>query len=235
MTYNDLMDLNLYERHNCLTFLSYKTKYNIEKYKYPFPLNRLTAMTFRIKDDLRAAIKEILKLEQEKLTKPNHTKEQLENMLYEDLRNVRRNLRKIKVVQMEKALPETIEQAKIYVKENTNEFLEPQDLMVITDYEGRQMFGEDYDSYTNEELLKMGYQRELTSQLYSASLDERRLKEEIRDQIITFITQIDKTRNIEDLYLLSLEDLKEIYEQITVHLESLPTYEDIAMSAKMGL
>lgn len=313
MKHKDLIDLNLYDRKNCLKFLQYKTKYNIEKYDGRYPLNQLTAMTYRVRDaiismlklipeleqelntrikhskeelesylyedlsslkqklvaikqikdleesplmkparsltiledmptkklnDLKkrlTIIKEILELEQEKQIPQRHTKKELESMTQDNLTKIRSKLRRIKVVQIELALPETVTKAKEIIASELGEYKEPQDITFITEEEGYQMFGEDYDSYTNEELLQMGYQRELTSRMYSALSDERRLKEEIRDQLITFITQIDKTRNVEDLYLLTLEDLRKIYEQITSHLESLPTYEDIALSAKMGL
>lgn len=312
MKHKDLMDLNLYERQNCITFLKEKTKYNTDKYKYPFPLNQLTAISYRIKDTIRKTIEEIPELEQvlkttkvhtraelestlyedltslkkqltsikeiidlestplmqpihtiqeleilptkkltdlkkklqiikdireveqEKQITPSHTKKELENMTEEALKKIRTKLRRIKVVQIELALPETVKKAKEIIKEQTDEFEESKDYVFITEEEGYTMFGEEYSQYTNEELEGMGYKRELGYGLHGKTKEER-LKDEIRDQLITFISQLDKESNIEDLYLLSLNELRYIYESLTKHLETLPTYEDITMSAKMGL
>lgn len=235
MTHKDLIDLNFYERSNCIAFLKAKTKYDIDKFKkYTFPLKQLTAITCRVRNDLITAIKEIMTLEKEKSVQHPHTQEELENMLYEDLRTIRRNLRKLKVVQMELALPEVVKKATIIVKSQPEPNFEPEDIVFITDEEGYKMFGEEYESYTVQELHNKGYRREIGYGIHSKP-KELKLKDEIRDQLITFINQLDKTRNIEDLYLCSLEELREIYEALTQHYETLPTYEDISMSTKMGL
>lgn len=312
MKHKDLIDLNLYDRKNCLKFLQYKTKYNIEKYDGRYPLNQLTAMTYRVRDaiismlklipeleqelntrikhskeelesylyedlsslkqklmaikqikdleesplmkpahsltiledmptkklnDLKkrlTIIKEILELEQEKQIPQRHTKKELESMTQDNLTKIRSKLRRIKVVQIELALPETVTKAKEIIASELVEYKEPQDITFITEEEGYQMFGEDFEEYSTLELENIGYKIEAG---YGSHINnkEQKLKSEIRDQLITFISQLDKKRNIEDLYFLSLEELREIYEQIATHLESLPTYEDIALSAKMGL
>lgn len=237
MTHNDLMNLNLYERSNCITFLGAKTKYNIEKYKYPFPLNQLTAITYRVRNDIKSAIEEILRLEIQKQPKETHTKKELENMLYEDLRNIRKNLRKIKVVQMEMALPETTKKAKEIITNETNDFMEPfnMDVIFITQEEGKAMFGDEFEQYSKEELLQMGYKVEFGYNTFDKEQDKQKLKDSIRDKLIVFINQLDPNYTMEELYLCSLENLRKIYEELTASYETLPTYEDITLSVKMGL
>lgn len=237
------MNMNLYNRQNCKIFLGYMTDYEFGPSKDPedkkididnMPDHQLFAMCNRIRSDITRYINDILKLQQEKQPLRKYTKKELEDMSYNELARIRKELKpkKQKVVQQEPAKQVTIDEAYATIREDENDYFD-RDVMIITPEEAYKMFGEDYENYSEDNLLEMGYRLEegpLPKEMY----DSDNIKKEVKKAIINFILKITDEYTKEQLEKKELEQLRYLYERVTEFIQEAPTYQEITQQIRLG-
>lgn len=237
------MNMNLYNRQNCKIFLGYMTDYEFGPPKNPedkkidvdkMPDHQLFAMCNRIRSDITRYINDILKLQQENQPLRKYTKKELEEISYNELARIRKELKpkKEKVVKQEPAKQITIDEAITTIKEDDSDYFD-REIMIITPEEAYRMFGEDYENYSENALLELGYRIE-DGPLPKEMIDSYRTKNELKEAIINFILKITDEYTKEELYKKELEQLRFLYERVTEYIQEAPTYQEIAQQIRLG-
>ena len=240
------MNLPLTNRENCIKFISNMTSYKFGPKRSKddkrlnidaMPEHQLIAMAKRIKSDIKKYIEQILKFEKELNISPAHTREELLELNYNELKEIRNPLKskivkKNKVVKTEPAPLSTIEEGINAIQNDETDYFDSSDICFITPMEAYQMFGSEFMNYTENELFELGYKiEEGPYPIIETENDPQKI--EIKKAIIKYILKVTDRYSASELKKKNLEQLKTIYEVETESLRDSKTYEEIEYTIKL--
>lgn len=239
---NNLFNKPLVTKQDCVEVLNYIRKSKLEEKSildvYSMKKEQLIAMCLRIRKDIPKHIKEIMELEQE-LQVPNpHTKDQLEELTYNELTSIRNALKSqkkkgIKVVKVEPAPLPVIEEGLEAVRQDETDYFDSEDIHFLTPMEAYQMFGPDFQDYSEEELFRMGYKLE-EGPYPKIEPDNSPFRNALKREIIKCIVCMTSRYTVEELRKKNLDQLKFIYETEAEQLRDAKTIEEIEEQIRLG-
>lgn len=242
-----LMNLPLTNRRNCIEFLRGMTSYDLGRKKDPedkktldvavMPDNQLIAVTRRIKCDIKKYLEQILEYEKELGITPGHTREELLELNYNDLKAIRNPLKsklvkRSKVTKVQPAPLSTVEEGLNAIKNDETDYFDSSDITFITPIEAYEMFGPEFENYSEDELFNLGYK--LEEGPYPHIDPDEPYKNEIKRAIIKYLLEVTDRYTAAELKKKNLEQLRFLYEYETEDLRYVPTYEEVVHQLKLG-
>jgi hypothetical protein len=201
------------------------------------PDRQLIALTRRIKGDINKYIEHILEYEKELGIVPGHTREQLMELNYNELKDIRNPLKsklvkRSKVTKIEPAPLSTVEEGLDAIRHDETDYFDSSDIAFITPMEAYQMFGPEFMNYSEDELFNLGYK--LEEGPYPQIDPDKPYKAEIKRAIIKYLLEVTDRYTEAELKKKNLEQLRFLYEYETEELRNVPTYEEVVHKLKLG-